>query len=117
MLWLGNLPGDNPARVARESQDGLEHLKPIVRGTSGKNGRRPKTIYLRQNYHFGEKGDEEDLCDLSNGPQFNSGKHLHTKNWGDEKNLVIPVTWQISAQPLPLSEGPQVRLVTAELQR
>ena len=22
------------------------------------------------------------------------------KNWGDEKNLVIPVTWQISAQPL-----------------
>ena len=39
------------------------------------------------------------------------------KNWGDERILVIPVTWQISAQPLPLSEGPQVRLVTAELQR
>ena len=27
------------------------------------------------------------------------------KNWGDEKILVIPVTWQISAQPLQL--GPQ----------
>ena len=25
------------------------------------------------------------------------------KNWGDEKILVIPVTWQISAQPLPLA--------------
>ena len=24
------------------------------------------------------------------------------KNWGDEKILVIPVTWQISAQPLPV---------------
>ena len=30
------------------------------------------------------------------------------KNWGDEKILVIPVTWQISAQPLgraPVSHG------------
>ena len=27
------------------------------------------------------------------------------KNWGDEKILVIPVTWQISAQPLLLKCG------------
>ena len=26
------------------------------------------------------------------------------KNWGDEKILVIPVTWQISAQPLPVAK-------------
>ena len=25
------------------------------------------------------------------------------KNWGDEKILVIPVTWQISAQPLKIT--------------
>ena len=27
------------------------------------------------------------------------------KNWGDEKILVIPVTWQISAQPLGLLQN------------
>ena len=29
------------------------------------------------------------------------------KNWGDEKILVIPVTWQISAQPLVTSQPDQ----------
>ena len=31
------------------------------------------------------------------------------KNWGDEKILVIPVTWQISAQPLFIIQLPRIR--------